>query len=225
MDILLVEDDPKTALYVTEGLQMHGHAVHWATTGADGLVQARSGSSNLVIVDRMLPVLDGLSLVRQLRTEGFDGPTLFLTTMSDLDDRVEGLNAGADDYLAKPFALPELLARVNALLRRAPQPRDSRPTHLHLGNLEMDLLERRVVRAGRQIDLLHQEFRLLEYLMQNVGQVVTRSMLLEHVWGVKFDPQSNIVESHISRLRSKIDRGFSPDMIHTVRGAGYTIRA
>ena len=226
MHILLVEDDPKTALYVTEGLLKHGHEVCWAATGTDGLSQARNGDHGLIIVDRMLPVLDGLSLVKLLRAEGFDGATLFLTTMSDLDDRVEGLEAGADDYLTKPFALPELLARVNALLRRSHRlGQGGAQTRLCVGDLEVDLLARTVVRDGRRIDLQQQEFLLLQYLMENAGRVVTRTMLLEHVWNLDFDPRSNIVELHISQLRSKIGRACASEMIQTVRGAGYTIRA
>lgn len=222
MEILLIEDDAKTALYVTEGLQKHEHTVRWAPTGHDGLASARQGQYDLLIVDRMLPGLDGLKLVEMLRDERFEAPILFLTTMSGLDDRVEGLNAGADDYLVKPFALAELLARVHAVARRTQRPGGTR---LKLGRLEMDLVARTVLREGRKVELQPQEFRLLEYLMQNAGRIVTRSMLLENVWELNFDPQTNIVESHISRLRSKLDRGFAREMIHTVRGAGYVIRA
>jgi two-component system, OmpR family, response regulator len=225
MQILLIEDDPKTALYVTEGLQKHGHVVRWAPTGKDGLNQARAAIHGLLIVDRMLPGLDGLSLVELLRGENCDTPILFLTTMSGLDDRVEGLNAGADDYLTKPFALSELVARVNAIARRSSRGSSGRPSLLRVGRLEMDLLGRRVTRDGQPIELQPQEFKLLEYLVQNAGQVVTRTMLLENVWDLSFDPQTNIVESHMSRLRSKLDRGFTTEMIHTVRGSGYMIRA
>jgi len=225
MQILLIEDDPKTALYVTEGLQKHGHVVRWAPTGKDGLNQARGANHGLLIVDRMLPGLDGLSLVELLRSENCDTPILFLTTMSGLDDRVEGLNAGADDYLTKPFALSELVARVNAVARRSNRSGLGRPSLLRVGRLEMDLLGRRVTRDGQPIELQPQEFKLLEYLVQNAGQVVTRMMLLENVWDLSFDPQTNIVESHMSRLRSKLDRGFTTEMIHTVRGSGYMIRA
>jgi two-component system OmpR family response regulator len=225
MTVLLVEDDPKTALYVTEALQERAHTVRWAATGPDGLAQALSGNNSLIIVDRMLPQLDGLSLVRRLREEGYRGPTLMLTAMGDVDDRVEGLEAGADDYLSKPFAVSELLARVHALMRRA-QPPDAgtRPTRLRVGDLELDLLRRTAVRGGKAIELQHQEYRLLQYMVENAGRIVTRTMLLEHVWDLNFDPRSNIVESHMSRLRSKVDRGFPVDMIQTVRGAGYTIR-
>jgi len=225
VEILLIEDDPKTALYVTEGLQKLGHIVHWAPTGKDGLNQARTVKHGLLIVDRMLPGLDGLTLVRLLRNESCDTPVLFLTTMSGLGDRVEGLNAGADDYLTKPFALAELAARVNAIVRRSNRTGSGRPNVLRVGQLVMDLLARTVVREGRAVELQPQEFKLLEYLMQNAGHTVTRTMLLEKVWDLAFDPQTNIVESHLSRLRSKVDRGFATEMIHTVRGSGYMIRA
>jgi two-component system OmpR family response regulator len=223
MDILIVEDDPKTALYVTEGLQEHGHVIHWASTGPDGLAQAHRGIHSLLIVDRMLPSLDGLSLVKRLRDEGFASPVLFLTTMSDLNARVEGLNAGADDYLTKPFAISELVARINAVSRRASHGA-AVPARLRVGRLEINPLNRTASREGKPIDLQLQEFRLLEYLMQNAGRIVTRGMLLEHVWDLNFDPRSNIVEAHISRLRAKIDRGFSTGMIQTVRGEGYVVR-
>lgn len=223
MDVLLVEDDPETALYVTEGLHKQGQTVHWAPTGKDGLHQARHRGYGLLIVDRMLPGMDGMSLVRLLRAEAFDTPILFLTTMSGLDDRVDGLNAGADDYLTKPFALAELVARVNAIVRRATQRPAS--THLRAGSLEIDLLARTVTRDGQDVDLQPQEFKLLEYLVQNVGRTVTRTMLLENVWNLDFDPGTNIVESHMSRLRSKVDRGFAIEMIRTVRGFGYVLCA
>lgn len=223
MEILLVEDDTETALYVTEGLQKQGHEVHWAPTGKDGLHQAQSHIYGLLIVDRMLPGMDGLSLVRLLRANSFDTPILFLTTMSGLDDRVEGLNSGADDYLTKPFALSELTARLGAIVRRAS--RGNTPTLLRAGSLELDLLNRSVARDGRRVDLQPQEFRLLEYLVQNANRTVTRTMLLENVWNLEFDPGTNIVESHISRLRSKVDRGFGSEMIRTVRGCGYVLCA
>jgi two-component system OmpR family response regulator len=223
VNILLVEDDPETALYVTEGLQKHGHEVHWAPTGKDGLHQAQSRVYGLLIVDRMLPGMDGMSLVRLLRNEAFDTPIMFLTTMSGLDDRVEGLNSGADDYLTKPFALSELTARVNAIVRRTS--RSNVTTRLRTGSLDMDLLARSVTRDGHKIELQPQEFKLLEYLAQNANRTVTRTMLLENVWNIEFDPGTNIVESHISRLRSKIDRGFNSEMIRTVRGCGYVLCA
>ena len=224
MNILLIEDDPKVALYVTEGLAKHGYSVRWAATGTEALYQARTGRYGMLIVDRMLPNLDGLSVVTMLRDEGAVVPMLMLTTMDGLNDRVEGLNAGADDYLTKPFALSELLARLNALIRRT-QRLGGGQTKLRVGALELDLLERTVTREGRAVDLQNQEFKLLEYLTQNAGRIVTRAMLLEHIWDVSFDPGTNVVESHISRLRSKVDRGYSREMIRTVRGAGYVLDA
>jgi two-component system OmpR family response regulator len=191
--------------------------------GLEGLERARAGGHAALIVDRMLPGLDGLSLVRRLRAEANHTPVLFLTTMSGLDDRVEGLEGGADDYLAKPFAFPELLARVHAIARRRPE--SSEPVRLRAADLEIDLIRRTVHRGGKSIDLQAQEFRLLEFLMRNMGRVVTRTMLLENVWDLHFDPRTNIVETHMSRLRGKVDRGHSAELIHTVRGAGYTLRA
>jgi two-component system, OmpR family, response regulator len=225
MNILLIEDDPKTALYVTEGLAKHGYGVRWAATGTEALYQARTGHYDMLIVDRMLPNLDGLSVVTMLRDEGAVVPMLMLTTMDGLTDRVEGLNAGADDYLTKPFALSELLARLNALIRRTQRLGGRAQTKLRVGALELDLLERTVTREGRAVDLQNQEFKLLEYLIQNAGRIVTRAMLLEHIWDVTFNPGTNVVESHISRLRSKVDRGYSREMIRTVRGAGYVLDA
>lgn len=223
MEILLIEDDPEAALYVTEGLQKQSHEVHWAPTGRDGLHQAQSNAYGLLIVDRMLPGMDGLSLVRLLRAGSFDTPILFLTTMSGLDDRVDGLNVGADDYLTKPFALTELVARVNAIVRRSI--RGQKVTRLRAGTLEMDLLNRSVTRDGQKIDLQPQEFKLLEYLAQNANRTVTRMMLLENVWNLDFDPGTNIIESHMSRLRAKVDRRFATEMIRTVRGCGYVLCA
>lgn len=223
---MIVEDDPVTALYVTEGLQKLGHTVCWAPTGADGFEQARGGDCALIIVDRMLPGLDGLTLVKNLRERNVQTPVLFLTTMDDLDARVEGLNAGGDDYLTKPFAMPELLARANAIMRRRSPAGDAgQSTRLRAGGLEIDLLARSVSRDGRVIELQHQEFKLLEYMMQNAGRIVTRTMLLENVWGLSFDPGTNVVESHMSRLRAKVDRGFGTELIHTIRGSGYVVRA
>ena len=224
MKTLIVEDDPVTALYVTEGLRSLGHTVHWAPTGPDGFEQARHGDCTLIIVDRMLPGLDGLSLVKQLRERNIQTPVLFLTTMDDLDARVEGLNAGGDDYLTKPFAISELLARANAIIRRQNHFEDTgAQTRLRVGELEIDLLSRTVQREGREIELQQQEFKLLEYLMRSAGRVVTRTMLLEKVWDLNFDPGTNVVESHMSRLRSKVDRGFATEMIRTIRGAGYVL--
>jgi two-component system OmpR family response regulator len=220
--LLLIEDNAETADYVREGLQSEGHDLHVEHDGRAGLFRAAGEEWDLLIVDRMLPGLDGLALVRTLRAGSIATPVLFLTTMGGIDDRVTGLNAGGDDYLVKPFAFAELAARVNALGRR-PQ-RETPVTLLRVADLEMDLLARTAQRAGRRIDLQPREFRLLEYMMRHADQVVTRTMLLENVWNFSFDPRTNIVDSHISRLRAKIDRGHA-ELIHTVRGAGYVIRA
>ncbi len=223
MKILLVEDDKQTADYIAKGLREHGHVVDHADNGRDGLYLATGEKYyEVLIVDRMLPAMDGLSLVKAARTSGVKTPVLFLTTMGGVDDRVAGLEAGGDDYLVKPFAFAELLARVSALARRPPI---MAATSLAVGDLEMDLLARTVTRAGKRLDLLAQEFKILEYLLRHAGEVVTRTMLLEKVWDFHFDPKTNIVETHISRLRSKIDKGFDKPLLHTVRGAGYVIRA
>lgn len=219
--LLLIEDDRETSAFVARALQERGYEVETSFNGTEGLSKADAEEYDALIVDRMLPGLDGLSLVRRLRTRGNRVPVLFLTTMSGLDDRVEGLEGGADDYLPKPFATAELFARVNALVRRTA----AEATQLSVLDLRMDLLRRTVQRAGRPITLQPQEFRLLEYLVRNAGRMVTRTMLLENVWDLQFDPRTNIVETHISRLRSKVDRGFDAELIHTVRGAGYMLRA
>jgi len=222
--ILLVEDDLEMAGHIAHALSQQGHSVDICHDGEQGLSQATSGGHAALIVDRMLPKLDGLSLVQALRAGGNRTPVLFLTTMSGLGDRVEGLEAGGDDYLAKPFAFAELIARVNAITRRATQD-GAEPTRLRCADLEMDLIRRTVTRAGKPVELQHQEFRLLEYLLRNAGRVVTRTMLLEHVWDLHFNPRTNIVETHLSRLRSKIDRGHPVELIHTQRGMGYVLRA
>jgi two-component system OmpR family response regulator len=220
---LVVEDDAETAGYLVHGLQEAGHNVAVAADGRDGLFRAAGESWDLLIVDRMLPGLDGIGLVRTLRGGGIELPILILTTLGGIDDRVAGLNAGADDYLVKPFAFSELAARVAALGRR---PRSTPPeTRLKIADLEIDMLARSVKRGSQSIELQPREFRLLEFLMRHAGQVVTRTMLLEKVWDLHFDPHTNVVESHISRLRSKVDRGASVTLIHTVRGAGYCLRA
>ncbi len=224
MKILLVEDDAETAAYVARGLTEAGHLVDRAADGRDGLFLAGGGGYDVLVVDRMLPHLDGLGLVRALRAAGVRTPALFLTARAGVGDRVEGLEAGGDDYLVKPFAFAELLARLNALARRPPL-QEAEPTVLRVADLEMDLLKRTVTRDGKRIDLQPREFRLLEYLMRRAGQVVTRTMLLEGVWDFHFDPRTSVVETHISRLRGKVDRGFGIELIHTVRGAGYVIRA
>lgn len=223
MKILVIEDDAETASYVANGLKEHGHGVDLAATGRDGLFLAAGESYDLLIVDRMLPGIDGLSIVKTLRGAESQTPVLFLTALGGVNDRVTGLEAGADDYLVKPFAFSELLARVNALARR---PRAATvETTLRAGDLEMNLIKRSVSRRGEKLDLQPREFRLLEYLMRHAGEVVTRTMLLEHVWDFHFDPQTNVVETHISRLRTKIDKPFDSALIHTVRGAGYSLRA
>lgn len=220
--ILLIEDDAETADYVTTGLRQCGHNVAVAGDGRAGLFQATGENWDMLLVDRMLPGLDGLALVRTLRAGGIQTPVLFLTTLGGIDDRVNGLNAGADDYLVKPFAFSELAARVAALGRRPRQ--TAVETVLRVADLEMDLLGRRVQRAGQMIELQPREFRLLECLMRHAGEVVTRTMLLEQVWDLDFDPHTNVVESHVSRLRSKIDRGYAVSLIQTLRGAGYALR-
>ncbi len=223
MKLLIIEDDTETAAYITKCLRDLGHAVDHAANGRDGFFLAGAFRYDVAIVDRMLPRLDGLTLVKRLRDEGVSAPILFLTNLDGIDDRVEGLDAGGDDYLTKPFAFSELLARINALARRPAI--SSTETVLRCGDLEMDLLHRAVSRGGRTIELLPREFKLLQCLMQHSGRVVTRTMLLEMVWQFHFDPKTNIVETHISRLRTKIDKGFDCDLIHTVRGSGYVLRA
>lgn len=223
MKILYIEDDISTSDYVKEGLECEGHKVDLAPDGRDGLWQGISLPYDIIIVDRRLPGLDGLSIVKSLRAANIEVPLLFLTTMDGIDDRVEGLEAGADDYLAKPFAFSELLARLNALARRPPVQKEQ--TSLKVGGLEMNLLKRMVYRDGQKINLLPREYSLLEYLMRNSGRVVTRNMLLEQVWDFHFDPKTNVVETHISRLRTKIDKPFDSQLLQTVRGAGYTINA
>ena len=223
MKILVVEDDPDTGAFLKKGLQEAGHVVDLSVTGRDGLVRAVGEPYEIIIVDRRLPGLDGLALVKTVRGAGIATPVMFLTTMTGVGDRVEGLEAGADDYLVKPFAFSELLARVNAMARRPPM--RSRETVLRVADLEMDLIARKVHRGGQDIALQQREFQLLEYLMRHAGKTVTRSMLLEGVWGFHFDPRTNIVETHVSRLRSKIDKGFGADLIETVRGSGYCLRA
>jgi two-component system OmpR family response regulator len=222
MRILVVEDDAETARFIAKGLQEAGHVADVVTDGRQGLVRAVGEDYDAAIVDRMLPGLDGLSVVETLRGTGKDLPVLFLSAMGSVEDRVQGLRRGGDDYLTKPFAFSELLARLEVLLRR--RGGEGVETVLRTGDLEMDLLARRVKRAGQAIELQPREFRLLEYLMRHAGQVVTRTMLLESVWGYHFDPQTNVIDVHISRLRQKIDRGFEPPLLQTVRGTGYVLR-
>jgi len=222
MKLLLVEDDRETAAYVKRALTEAGHAVDHATDGRDGLLLAAGETYDVMVLDRMLPSIDGLAILRTIRASGVKTPVLLLTALGGIDDRVEGLEAGGDDYLVKPFAFAELLARVNALARRPP-PQDVQTT-LQVADLEMNLLRRTVTRAGKRIDLQPREFQLLEYLMRHAGKVVTRTMLLEAVWDFHFEPRTNIVESHVSRLRAKIDRNNAKELIHTQRGAGYSLR-
>lgn len=222
MEILLIEDDAETANFISQSLREDGHHVVIASDGNTGLNLGLTTPWDLLIVDRMLPQLDGLSLVRELRSRSLITPVLFLTTLGGVDDRVAGLNAGADDYLIKPFAFAELLARVSALGRRSP--RLAAETTMSIADLEIDLLTRTAKRGGVEIELLPREFRLLEYLMKHREQTVTRTMLLENVWDVHFEPNTTVVETHISRLRSKIDRGHPVPLIHTLRGAGYSLR-
>ncbi len=221
MRILVVEDDAEAASAMCRGLSEAGHACTTAVDGAKGLDAARAGAFDVMVVDRMMPQMDGVSLVEQLRREGDNTPVLFLSALGEIEDRVKGLKAGGDDYLVKPYAFPELIARVEALSRR--RETGSVATLLKVGELEMDLIGRRVARQGRDIDLQPREFQLLEYLMRHAGQSVTRTMLLEEVWHYHFDPQTNVIDVHISRLRSKIDKDFGRPMLQTVRGAGYRL--
>jgi two-component system, OmpR family, response regulator len=221
MNILVVEDDSETASLIAQALKAEGHVVDRAADGVAGLSLAQARTYEVAVIDRMLPDLDGLSLVKTMRARRIPAAVLFLTNLGGIDDRVEGLEAGGDDYLVKPFAVAELLARVNALGRR-PSPAE---TALRIGGLELDVIRRTVVRDGRKIDLQPREFKLLECLMRHAGRVVTRTMLLEMVWEFYFDPKTNIVETHMSRLRAKIDRGFDCELIYTVRGSGYSLRA
>ena len=223
MKLLVIEDDREAAAYIAKGLSESGYVVDRAGDGREGLFMATSGAYDALIVDRMLPQMDGLALIAALRSAEIRTPVLILSALGAVDDRVKGLRAGGDDYLTKPFAFAELLARLEALLRRGAG--SAATTKLKVGELEMDLLARSVTRGGRELDLLPREFRLLEFLMRHAGQVVTRTMLLENVWDYHFDPQTNVIDVHISRLRQKIDKGFAKPLLHTVRGAGYLLRA
>jgi len=224
MKILIVEDDEDSAAFLAQGIAARGHEANVARNGRDGLVMATGEARyDVVVVDRMVPELDGLSLVKAMRAAGVSTPALFLTNLSGIDDRVEGLEAGGDDYLVKPFAFTELMARLSALARRPAL--GAEPTVLSILDLEMDLIRRTVRRGGQPIDLQPREFQLLEFLMRSEGRVLTRSMLLEKVWDFHFDTRTNIVETHISRLRAKVDRGQAVPLIQTLRGAGYSLRA
>jgi two-component system OmpR family response regulator len=223
MRLLIVEDDVEASEAMHKGLSEVGHDCLAAGDGEAGLIAARGGKFDVMIVDRMMPRMDGVSMVEALRKDGDQTPVLFLSALGEITDRVAGLNAGGDDYLVKPYAFAELIARVEALARR--RETGSVQTLLRVGDLEMDLIGREVRRAGREIDLQPREFQLLEFLMRHAGQSVTRTMLLEKVWEYHFDPQTNVIDVHISRLRSKIDKGFDRPMLQTVRGAGYRLEA
>lgn len=223
MRVLHIEDDDRTADFITKGLKENGHTIERASDGEDGLHLALEEDFDVVIVDRMLPQLEGLEVIRRMRDAGRRTPALVLSALGEVDDRVEGLRAGGDDYLVKPFAFTELLARLDALVRRG-EPEEAH-TRLRVADLEMDLLAHKVRRGGREIELQPREFRLLEQLMRNAGRVVTRTMLLEKVWDYAFDPQTNVIDVHISRLRGKIDKDFATPLLHTVRGSGYMLSA
>ena len=220
--VLLVEDDGAAAALIMETLAGIGYQVSCAQDGVTGFDMAQAGNYDILIVDRMLPERDGLTMVQQLRAAGQNVPVLFLSALGEVEDRVAGLRAGGDDYLVKPYAITELTARLEALARRQAGKNE---TSLTLADLSVDLVARTVTRAGEPIDMQPREFGLLEYLLRNRGQVVTRRMLLENVWNYQFDPQTNVIDVHISRLRAKIDRDFTPPLLHTIRGAGYIMRA
>jgi two-component system OmpR family response regulator len=222
MRLLLVEDDDKIADFILKGLKSAGFAVDHAGNGEDGLHLALTEPYDVAVIDIMLPKLDGLSLIREMRSQKVNTPVIILSARGSVDDRVKGLQTGGDDYLTKPFAFSELLARIQALLRRASGAAE--PTRLKVADVSMDLLAREVTRAGKTIDLQPLEFALLEYLARNAGRVVSKTMIMEHVWDYNFDPQTNVVEARICRLRDKIDRGFDNKLIHTVRGVGYVLR-
>jgi two-component system OmpR family response regulator len=223
MHVVLIEDDEKIGGFVSQGLKEEGHVVSWARNGDEGLALAREVSADLAIVDIMLPGKDGLTVIRALREKKSTIPVIVLSARADVTDRVRGLEAGADDYLTKPFSFAELVARVGALMRRA-SPRAEAVLRLEFDELALDLVTRRAERAGRSIDLQAKEFVLLEYLMRNPGRVLSKTMILQHVWDYHFDPQTNVVDVLVSRLRSKIDRDFPRKLIHTIRGVGYVLR-
>jgi two-component system OmpR family response regulator len=222
--ILLIEDDRETASYLVRGLDEEGHSVDHVENGRDGLFRATDGSFDLVILDRMVPGLDGLGMLKAMRAAKVETPVLILSALASVTDRIEGLEAGSDDYLVKPFSFGELLARVNALLRRG-EGKTAQDLRILVGDLEIEPLSRVVKRAGKVIDLKPREYRLLEYLARNEGRVVTRTMLLEQVWDYHFDPGTNVIDVHVSRLRRKLEEGFERPILHTVRGAGYRLAA
>lgn len=223
MRLLVVEDDKKLASYITKGFQEAGFAVDHCADGENGLIMATGNEYDAAIIDVMLPQLDGLSLVQELRRQKSHVPVLILSAKASVDDRVKGLQTGGDDYLTKPFAFAELLARVQALVRRGS--RETEPTKLEVADLSLDLLGRRVSRAGKKIELQAREFSLLEYLMRNAGRVVTKTMILNHVWDYSFDPQTNVVDVLVCRVRNKVDKNFEPKLIRTMRGMGYVLEA
>jgi len=224
MRVLLIEDDTEVSDYIAKGLKQAGHVIDTAHDGKDGLFLATTESYDAMIVDRMLPGLDGLKIIQTIRGAGNHTPVLILSALSDVDDRVKGLRSGGDDYLVKPFAFTELMARIEVLARRGTGGAvQTQETRLYAADLEVDLLSRKVTRAGQVIELQSREFGLLEYMLRHKGQVVTRTMLLEHVWDYHFDPQTNVIDVHISRLRAKVDKGFDTPIIRTIRGAGYII--
>jgi len=222
MRLLIVEDDREAASYIVKAFAEAGHVADHAADGLSGHDMARDGPYDVLVVDRMLPKLDGLSMIGRLRSEGVETPVLILSALGEVDDRVKGLRAGGDDYLAKPYAFAELLARIEVLARR--RSGKGEETVYRVGDLELDRLSHSVRRGSEDVDLQPREFRLLEYLMKNAGQVVTRTMLLENVWDYHFDPGTNVIDVHVSRLRAKLDKGFDKPLLHTVRGAGYMIR-
>jgi two-component system OmpR family response regulator len=222
MRILIVEDDREAASYLVKAFSEAGHVADHAVDGLDGHAMATGGHYDVLVIDRMMPRLDGLALIGRLRSEGVDTPALILSALGEVDDRVKGLRAGGDDYLPKPYSFSELLARLEVLARR--RPGRAEETVYRVGDLELDRLSHEVKRSGEAIDLQPREFRLLEYLMKNAGQVVTRTMLLENVWDYHFDPGTNVIDVHVSRLRSKLDKGYERPLLHTVCGAGYMVR-
>jgi two-component system, OmpR family, response regulator len=224
MHILIVEDDEVARDYLAKALREAGHTVDVANNGLDGLHMASSVAVDLAVVDRMLPKMDGLALIQSLRATGRKVPVLILSALGDVDDRITGLRAGGDDYLTKPYHMSELLARIDALARRGDAGNSEANTKLKLADLELDRMTRRVTRNGKKIELTAREFQLLEFMMRHSGQVVTRTMLLEGVWDYHFDPQTNVIDVHISRLRQAIDKDFDKPLLHTVRGAGYSLR-
>jgi two-component system OmpR family response regulator len=223
MKILIIEDDKDVAAYIQDGMQGAGHDITVKNDGLSGLEAARSGQYDILIVDRMLPGKEGLSVISDLRAEGYAGPVLILSAMGEVDDRVKGLRSGGDDYLVKPFSFDELLARVEVLAARVLRSQGDGETVLTCGDLVMDLISREVRRGEEVIDLKTREFALLEYMLRNKGQIVTRTMLLENVWHYNFDPQTNVIDVHVSRLRSKVDKDYDRKLIQTVRGSGYII--